>query len=169
MTVHSTIALDSERALPIRDHDGLQNALSEANYHTLLMVYVQLSHDEAMLDRFAPFISSPYSMNPVTPPEELQAELRDKLFDLLTQSPAPEVQPLPHALMRKMMSINVAENVDERFLTGSTAKIFSVTAALGEIDPDERFRTPVYAVGRVSGDTLTGDLVLQASGAVRSE
>ena len=58
----------------------------------------------------------------------------------------------------------VAENVDERFLTGSTAKIFSVTAALGEIDPDERFRTPVYAVGSVSGDTLTGDLVLQASG-----
>jgi len=116
MTAHVTIAKDEERTLPIRDHDGLRSALLEANYHTMLMVYVQLSHDEAMLDRFAPFISSPYSMNPVAPPEDLQADLRGRLFDLLTQSPALEAQPLSHALMQKMMSINVAENVDEEYI-----------------------------------------------------
>lgn len=107
---------DADRSLPIRDHDGLRIALAEANVPTLLMVYVQYTHDVGMLDRFAPFICSPYAQQPVSPPPELEADLRAKLFDLLTQSPPPEDRPLPPDLMRRMMSVNVAEPVDAEFV-----------------------------------------------------
>lgn len=52
----------------------------------------------------------------------------------------------------------------ERFLTGSTAKVFSVTAALAVLGADHRFETPVVHTGTVTDGTLEGDLVLRASG-----
>jgi D-alanyl-D-alanine carboxypeptidase/D-alanyl-D-alanine-endopeptidase (penicillin-binding protein 4) len=55
-------------------------------------------------------------------------------------------------------------NPDETFMTGSTAKIFSVTAALGSLGPDATFTTPVLAVGDVANGTLEGDLVLRGVG-----
>ena len=58
----------------------------------------------------------------------------------------------------------LALNADERFRTGSTAKILSVTAALSELGADHRFVTPVIAVGSVADGTLHGDLVLRGSG-----
>lgn len=58
----------------------------------------------------------------------------------------------------------IAVNPDEMFLTGSTAKILSVTAALAELGADATFTTPVLAVGDVSNGTLEGDLVLRGVG-----
>lgn len=51
-----------------------------------------------------------------------------------------------------------------RFMTGSVAKIFSVTAALDALGPDHTFTTPVVTTGTIDGATLRGDLVLRASG-----
>lgn len=115
MTVQIKVPSD-ERALPIADRDGLRRALQEANLPTLLMVYVHYTHDEVMLERFTPHIRSPYSMEPATPAPELEAELRERLFDLLTQSPPPQDRPLPSDLMRKMMSVGVAEPVAEEYV-----------------------------------------------------
>lgn len=58
----------------------------------------------------------------------------------------------------------IAVNPDEQFLTGSTAKILSVTAALDLLGADATFTTPVVAVGEVSNGTLEGDLILRGSG-----
>lgn len=58
----------------------------------------------------------------------------------------------------------IALNSDEQFLTGSTAKILSVTAALDLLGADATFTTPVFAVGQVTEGILEGDLVLRGSG-----
>jgi D-alanyl-D-alanine carboxypeptidase/D-alanyl-D-alanine-endopeptidase (penicillin-binding protein 4) len=58
----------------------------------------------------------------------------------------------------------VSLNPDEKFLTGSVAKILSVTAALEQLGADATFTTPVVAVGEVSDGTLEGDLVLRGVG-----
>jgi serine-type D-Ala-D-Ala carboxypeptidase/endopeptidase (penicillin-binding protein 4) len=52
----------------------------------------------------------------------------------------------------------------ERFRTGSTAKVFSVTSALTAFGGSRRFDTPVVHTGTIGGGTLDGDLVLVASG-----
>ena len=53
----------------------------------------------------------------------------------------------------------------EKFLTGSTAKIFSVTAALATFGADYRFETPVVHTGKQGADgVLAGDLILRAAG-----
>jgi len=102
--------------LPITDKDGLLQALREANIQTLLMSYVHMTQDEDMLERFSQYIRSPYSRKQIEIPAELLQELREKMFNLLTTSPAPVIPPLPHALMRRMMSVSVGEPVDEEFL-----------------------------------------------------
>ena len=43
-------------------------------------------------------------------------------------------------------------------------KLYSVSTALRRYGPDYRFRTPVYREGSVAGGTLSGNLVLVASG-----
>ena len=58
----------------------------------------------------------------------------------------------------------IALNPDEQFLTGSTAKILSVTASLDVLGADATFTTPVIAVGDVTDGVLDGDLILRGSG-----
>ena len=53
---------------------------------------------------------------------------------------------------------------DRLYIPGSSTKLFSVSATLDELGFDHRFMTPVYAQGRVKNDTLSGNLVLVASG-----
>ena len=53
---------------------------------------------------------------------------------------------------------------DRLYIPGSSTKLFSVSAALDDLGFDHRFETPVYAQGEVEDDTLSGDLVLVASG-----
>lgn len=113
-----TVAIDilKDRPLPITDHVGLRGALDAANTATLLMVYVHYTHDEAMLERFAPHIRTPYSFEPPSLPAELDQSLKDALFDLLTRTPPPTLPALPPALMQKMMSVGVREEVADEFM-----------------------------------------------------
>jgi PBP4 family serine-type D-alanyl-D-alanine carboxypeptidase len=57
-----------------------------------------------------------------------------------------------------------AWNPQELFIPGSTTKILTVGTALELLGPDFRFHTKVYRTGTLEGKTLTGDLVLVASG-----
>jgi D-alanyl-D-alanine carboxypeptidase/D-alanyl-D-alanine-endopeptidase (penicillin-binding protein 4) len=49
-------------------------------------------------------------------------------------------------------------------IPGSTGKLYSISTALDALGPDHRFETPVFATGPVQGSTLSGNLVLVASG-----
>lgn len=54
---------------------------------------------------------------------------------------------------------------DKLFVPASTTKLFSVAAALATLGADDRFETPVYALGKIDDQgRLDGDLVLVASG-----
>src|SRR3712207_1315839 len=50
------------------------------------------------------------------------------------------------------------------YIPGSSTKLFSVSAALDDLGFDHRFKTPIYAQGSVKDGTLSGNLVLVASG-----
>lgn len=53
---------------------------------------------------------------------------------------------------------------DRLYIPGSSTKLFSVSTALDDLGFDHYFETPVYKQGEVKDDTLSGDLVLVASG-----
>lgn len=53
---------------------------------------------------------------------------------------------------------------DQQFVTGSTAKLFTIGSVYETLGPDTTLTTPVYGVGERSDGTLDGDLVLVASG-----
>ena len=53
---------------------------------------------------------------------------------------------------------------DRMYIPGSSTKLFTVSAALDDLGFDHRFKTPVYAQGKVKNATLSGNLVLVASG-----
>ena len=56
-------------------------------------------------------------------------------------------------------------NADKLFAPASTAKLFTVAAALDELGAEHRFETPAYARGEIDqGGRLRGDLILVASG-----
>ncbi len=53
---------------------------------------------------------------------------------------------------------------DQFFMPGSTVKLITISSAWHALGPDRRFTTPVNAVGRLDGSTLTGILSLVAQG-----
>lgn len=55
-------------------------------------------------------------------------------------------------------------NSNKLFSPASTTKLFSVAALLHTYGDDYRFKTPVYAVGKVENGQLNGNLVLVAQG-----
>jgi D-alanyl-D-alanine carboxypeptidase/D-alanyl-D-alanine-endopeptidase (penicillin-binding protein 4) len=56
-------------------------------------------------------------------------------------------------------------NSQGKLLTGSVRKLYSVGAALNELGPDYRFKTPVYRRGELDASgVLKGDLILVAKG-----
>jgi D-alanyl-D-alanine carboxypeptidase/D-alanyl-D-alanine-endopeptidase (penicillin-binding protein 4) len=57
-----------------------------------------------------------------------------------------------------------AQNSDKLFVPGSIMKTFATAAALQHLGPRYRFHTPVYRTGPVRGGTMSGNLVLVASG-----
>ncbi len=104
------------RALPMIDTPELRQAIEEGEIHTLLMCYVHISGDETLLDRIAPHVRSPYAYPPEAIPDELIAELRQKLLHVLTTSDG-EVEGGPSdALMQRMMSAGLGEEVADEFL-----------------------------------------------------
>ena len=106
---------ESQPSLPIRDQEALQQALIDGELPTLLMVYVSLSHDAQMLERFAPYIGSIFETPPEAP-KALRAELRERLFELLTQNPPPRDIAPNSELMRHMLSTAVGEPVGDEFI-----------------------------------------------------
>ncbi len=98
------------------DPDALRDALQEANLETLLMVHTHLTHDENFLESFAPHIRPLYGPFPSDVPDSLAAELRERLFKLLSPAAPIEVPPLPRPLMQKMMSIGAGETVADEFI-----------------------------------------------------
>lgn len=104
------------RSLPMADTPALRNSLQQANIQTLLMVYVHLTHDAAMLDVFQNYIKPPYAYPGTEIPAEYQQELQEKLRLVLTTPGAARTDPLPMPLMQRMMSVGVAEPVEDEFL-----------------------------------------------------
>jgi 4-hydroxyacetophenone monooxygenase len=102
--------------LPIADRSALRDALQAADIATLLMVLTQYTQDEEFLERWTPYLGSPWNPQMAAMPTELQQELRERLFTILTQEVPPPETPIPDALMRKMMSINVGEPVTDEFI-----------------------------------------------------
>jgi len=105
-----------KRSLPMADTPELREALAEANVQTLLMVYVHLTHDEAMLDVFGNYIKPPYAVPDTSIPDECLNDLRGKLLHVLTTPGAAREEDPSDALMQRMMSVGVGEHVDDEFL-----------------------------------------------------
>ncbi len=55
-------------------------------------------------------------------------------------------------------------NASQFFIPGSNAKLFSTSALWSTLGPDYRFKTPVFRTGATKNGTLSGNLVLVASG-----
>jgi D-alanyl-D-alanine carboxypeptidase/D-alanyl-D-alanine-endopeptidase (penicillin-binding protein 4) len=55
-------------------------------------------------------------------------------------------------------------NADRMFCPASVTKLFSTAAALVDLGPDHRFKTPVVRRGEISEGVLRGDLILVAKG-----
>lgn len=101
---------------PIADSPSLARALADANLPTLLATYVHLSHDEALLERFAPHIRPAFSNPPTNIPEDLAAELRTRLGRLLISGEGATSAPATDALVQRIMSVTVGEPVDDEFI-----------------------------------------------------
>src|SRR5687768_13583108 len=79
----SADSLGRPRVLPLADDHSLDVALAEGHLSVLLLTYVHLTHDESMLDRFAPHLKSAIQQRPEDVPRALAAELRARLRDVL--------------------------------------------------------------------------------------
>ena len=117
MTAERDTALLGERPpLPLADDARLDEALHDAQVSTLLLSYVHLTHDEAMLDRFAPHLQRVLLQRPEHIPPDLAAELRSKMHAVLTGQVAPEVTEPSAELLRRMMEVSVGEPVADEFV-----------------------------------------------------
>jgi len=106
----------TQRSLPLADTPELRRALQEAEIHTLLMTYVHISGDTAMLEAFAPHIKSPYAVPPEAIPAELEDILREKMLHVLVTPGAARDEDPSEAQMHHMMSVGLAEEVADEFL-----------------------------------------------------
>ena len=57
-----------------------------------------------------------------------------------------------------------ARNSDLLFTPASNMKMFTSAMALKKVGPDYRFHTHLYAVGRIEGTVLKGDLYIKGFG-----
>jgi len=111
--------LDSAVLTPsaeLKDHAALRASLQDANVQTLLMVYVNYPQDRAYLETFAPYIRSLYAAEQTSIPEALAADLRARLFTLLTAPSLPPLKTLNIDLLCRMMSVSVGEEVKPDFV-----------------------------------------------------
>lgn len=143
------------RTLPLSDSHELEQALREANVHTMLMVYVHLTHDEAMLERFKAHIHPPYSNPGAQIPEEYVEDLRGQLRRVLTTPGAAlDVDP-PVELMQKMMSVGVGEPVENEFVPMVLDQIGFKVPPARKLDPTRPKPAPNFKV-LVIGAGMTG-------------
>ncbi|WP_375196266.1 NAD(P)-binding domain-containing protein [Sphingobium sp.] len=145
----------TERPLPIDDTPELRQALEQGEPHTLLMTYVHLSGDEEMLDKFAPHFKSPYAYPPEAIPAELLVELREKLLHVLVTPGAAKQGEPSEALMHRMMSVGLAEDVEPEFLPLLFDQIGFRPEAPRRDNPDRKPANPDFKV-LVIGAGMTG-------------
>lgn len=109
-------AIGRPRPLPLVDNHELRAALAAADLPTLLMTYVHLSRDEAMLDRFAPHIHALDSGNVTNIPGDLAEMLRNRMQAVLTAPGAAVLEAPEPRLLQRIMSIGMGESVSEEFI-----------------------------------------------------
>lgn len=102
-------------SLPLQESAALDEALAAADMPTLLMAYVHLSHDEALLDAFKPHIHAIGSGKQTDIPPELATELREKMRRTLTTPSAAKGEPSID-LLQKIMSVGMGEHVGSEFV-----------------------------------------------------
>ena len=106
---------------PIGDPVAALAHLEAADPRLLLMSLVHLTGDKTLLDRFAPHIPAQMAggakgvAGSVMPPE-MQAELRDRLVEILSQNPRPAEKPVSAGLVQRMMSVCAGEPVGDEFV-----------------------------------------------------
>jgi 4-hydroxyacetophenone monooxygenase len=93
--------------------------LGEADSRLLLMSLVALTGDEALLDRFAPYIKAQFGggakgLAQHSIPPGMEAELRERLAELLA-SPG-QTRPITAPMLRKMMSVCAGEPIGVEFI-----------------------------------------------------
>ena len=115
--------IDKRVALKVPHRQGLDfgELLKQADPRLLLMSLMHLTGDEALLDRYAPYIAAHQAsgVKGVTSsaiPEDMQAEVRERLVDLLSQDPPAAEKPISARVAQKMMSICVGERVGDEYL-----------------------------------------------------
>ena len=113
--IHQMLPADT-RSLPMADTPELREALKAANLQTLLMVYVHLTHDEAMLETFKAHIHPPFTNMNYEIPKDCIDDLHDMLIKVLTTPGAAKSEDPPVELMQKMMSVGVGEPVTNEFV-----------------------------------------------------
>ena len=113
-TVEET--LDSARPLPLPDDEHLSRALADAQILTLLLTYVHLTHDVALLERVAPHVRPLLIQQPDDIPAELQDEIRGALREVLVGRAPCADGPPSDELLQQMMSVGVGERVDDEFV-----------------------------------------------------
>lgn len=113
---HAQIAYDL--ASLVADPHKLRAALNEADSATLLLVLVQITGDRALLDRARPHIIGPMNYHE-TMPEEMRAEIRDRLAAALIEHAQAErpLPPIPEGeFLREMLSTAVGEDVSADYV-----------------------------------------------------
>ena len=113
--IHQMLPEDT-RSLPMADTPELREALKAANLQTLLMVYVHLTHDEAMLETFKAHIHPPFTNIDYQIPQDCIDDLHNMLIKVLTTPGAAKSEDPPVELMQKMMSVGVGEPVTNEFV-----------------------------------------------------
>jgi 4-hydroxyacetophenone monooxygenase len=104
------------RPLPLADDEALARALAAADLQTLLMTYVHISRDEAMLASFAPHIHSINSGKWTQIPDDLAQDLREKMRAVLTTPGAAATDEPDPRLLQKIMSVGMGEPVADEFI-----------------------------------------------------
>jgi len=107
---------DTTPKLPLTDNQALRDSLEAAHLPTLLMVYVHLTGDTALLDDFQPYITTPYAPVQTPVPQAMARALKSNLLDLLTRTEPVQPKALDEACLLRMMSVAVGEPVDAESL-----------------------------------------------------
>lgn len=105
-----------KRALPLADTPELAAAIEAADLRTLLMTYVALSGDDAMLDLFEPHLPSASMGLPPSAPAAIVDRLRTSMRALLTRADAVGDPVADPARLRRIMSVGMGETVAAEFI-----------------------------------------------------
>ena len=110
--------MPSSASTLVADEARLRAALEEADIGPLVMVLVQLTDDEALLDDLAPYFTGAWDYAHHVP-EEQRADVRERLIAALKDYAA-DGRSLLRApsdrLLRKMMSVCVGEEVPDEYV-----------------------------------------------------